>query len=96
MPYSHLSSFVCLLLLYPQPFSDVFKIEVLYVKETCVSLNDMDIRLVIQCVGKGEEVISVEEVVAFKVVDDLWDEVFSGACVHSGRGHNNFGYRNKK
>ena len=51
---------------------------------------------VIQCVGEGEEVVGIEEVVTFEVVDDLWDEVFSGACVHSGRSHNNFGYRNKK
>ena len=76
MPDSLHSSFVCLLLLYPQPFSDVFGIEVLNVEETCVSLNDMDVRGVVQCVGKGEEVVGIEEIVAIKVVDDVWDEAF--------------------
>ena len=56
----------------------------------------MDVSFVVQCVGKCEEVVGIEEEVAVEVVDDLRDEVFSGACVHSGRGHNNFGYRNKK
>ena len=56
----------------------------------------MDVRLVVQCVGKGEEIIGVEEIIAFEVVDDVWDEAFFGACVHGRRGHDNFGYRNKK
>ena len=56
----------------------------------------MDESLIVQSVGKGEEVVGVEEVVAIKVVDDMRDETFLGACVHSGRGHNNFSYRNKK
>ena len=79
------SSFICLFLLYPQPFSDVFRIEVLDVEETCVSLNDVDVRSVVQCVGKGEEGVGIEEVVTVEVVDDLRYEAFSGACVHSGR-----------
>ena len=51
----------------------------------------MDICFVVQCVGKCEEIFGVEEVVAIKVVDDVRDKAFSGACVHSGRGHDNFG-----
>ena len=34
----------------------------------------MDIVCVIQCVGKCEEVVGVEEVIAIEVVDDVWDE----------------------
>ena len=56
----------------------------------------MDVCCVVQCVGKGEEIIGVEEVVAVQVVDDLWDEAFFRVCVHGRRGHNNFGYRNRK
>ena len=56
----------------------------------------MDVVFIVQCVGKCEEVIGVEEVVAVEIVNDLRDEAFLRACVHSGRGHNNFGYRNKK
>ena len=56
----------------------------------------MDVRLVIQCIGEGEEIVGVEEVIAIQVVGDEWNEAFSGACIHGGRGHNNFGYRNKK
>ena len=56
----------------------------------------MDIRRIVQSIRKGEEVIGVEEIVAVKVVDNVRDESFLGACVHGGRGHNNFGYRNKK
>ena len=56
----------------------------------------MDERFIVQCVGKCEEVVGIEEVVAFKVIDDLRNEAFSGVGVHSGRGHNNFGYRNRK
>ena len=48
-------------------------------------LNDVDKSVIIQCVGKGEEVVGIEEVVAIEIVDDLGDEAFSGACVHSGR-----------
>ena len=90
------SSFVHLFFLYSQPFSDVFRIEVLYVEETCVSLNNVEVCLVVQCVGKGEEIVGVEEAVAIEVVDDLRYEMLFGACVHCGRGHNNFGYRNRK
>ena len=56
----------------------------------------MDVRGVVQCVGKGEEVVGIEEIVAIKVVDDLGDEAFSRVSVHSRGGHNNFGYRYKK
>ena len=56
----------------------------------------MDVASVVQGVGKGEEIVGVEEVITIKVVDDLGDKTFFRACVHSGRGHNNFGYRNKK
>ena len=59
-------------------------------------LNDVDVCLIVQCVGKGEEVVGIKEIIAFEVVDDVRDEAFLGACVHSGRGHSNFGYRNKK
>ena len=59
-------------------------------------LNDMDVSFIVQCVGKREEVVRIEEVVTVEVVDDLRDKMFFGACVHCGRGHNNFGYRNKK
>ena len=47
----------------------------------------MDKCFIVQCVGKCEEVIGVEEVVAFEVVDDLGDEAFSGAGVQSRRCH---------
>ena len=56
----------------------------------------MDVRLVIQCIGEGEEIVGVKEVVAVEVVDDLRDKAFFGASVHGGRGHNNFSYRNKR
>ena len=56
----------------------------------------MDVSCVVQGVRKSEEVVGVEEVVTVEVVDNLRDEFLFGACVHSGRGHNNFGYRNKK
>ena len=56
--------FICLLLFYPQPFSDVFRIKVLDVLKTCVLLNYMDVRCIVQCVGECEEVVSIEEVVA--------------------------------
>ena len=56
----------------------------------------MDVASVVQCVGKGEEIVGIEEVVAFFIVDDLWDKAFFGAGVHSGRSHGNFGYRNRK
>ena len=56
----------------------------------------MDVAFVVQCVGKCEEIVGIEEVVTIEVVDDLRDEAFLRACVHSGRGHNNFGYRNEK
>ena len=56
----------------------------------------MDVAFVVQSVGKGEEVVGVEDVVIVKVVDDMRDKVFFGACVRSGRCHNNFGNRNKK
>ena len=56
----------------------------------------MDVHLIVQCVGEGEEVVGIEEVVAIEVVDDLWYETFLGARVYSGRGHDDFGYRNKK
>ena len=56
----------------------------------------MDEPFIVQSVGKGEEVVGVEEVMAIKVVDDMRDEAFFGACVHCGRSHDNFGYRNKK
>ena len=56
----------------------------------------MDERFVVQCVGKSEEVVAIEEVVVVEVVDDLVNEEFFGARVHSGRSHNDFGYRNKK
>ena len=92
-PHSSSSS---LFLLYPQPFSDVFRIKVLNVEETCVSLNDVDICFVVQCVGKSEEVVAIEEVDVVEVVDDLVNEEFFGARVHSGRSHDNFGYRNRK
>ena len=87
---------MCLFLLYSQPLSDVFRIEVLNVEETCVSLNDVDEQFVVQSIGKCEEVVGIEEVVAIKIVDDLRNEAFSVACIHSGRSHNNFGYRNRK
>ena len=56
----------------------------------------MDVASVVQRVGECKEVVGVEEVVTVKIVDDLRDETFFGACVHGGRGHNNFSYRNKK
>ena len=59
-------------------------------------LNDMDVAFVVQCVGERKEVVRVEEVVTIEIVDDVRDEAFLGASVHSGRVHNNFGYRNRK
>ena len=56
-----------------------------------MSLDDMDVHLVIQCVGKCKEVVGVEEVFAVQVVDNERDLAFFGAFVHSRRGHNNFG-----
>ena len=56
----------------------------------------MDEHFVVQCVGKSEEVVAIEEVVVVEVVDDLVNEEFFGVRVHSGRSHNDFGYRNKK
>ena len=56
----------------------------------------MDVCPIVQCVGEGEEVVGVEEVVAIELVNNVRYEAFFGACVHSRRGHNNFGYRNEK
>ena len=52
----------------------------------------MDIHFVVQCVGEGEEAISVEEVFAIESIGDKRDLVFFGAGVQSRRGHDNFDY----
>ena len=82
-----------MLLLYPHPLSDVFRFKVLNVVETCVSLYDVDIRIIVQCIGKREEAVRIEEIVAIKVIDEMRDLAFFGACIYSGRGHDNFDYR---
>ena len=50
--------------------------------------------MVIQHVRKGEEVAGVDEnIFVIELVSRVKGKVFFGACVHSGRGHNNFNYR---
>ena len=54
----------------------------------------MNICVIIQHIRKGEEVACVEEEgLHIKLVGRMKGMVFFGACVHSGRGHNNFDYR---
>ena len=51
----------------------------------------MDVHQVVQHIQKGEEVAHVEEeVLLIELVSRVWELAFSGACVHSRRGHNNF------
>ena len=53
--------------------------------------------MVVQHVGKGEEVTGIDEDIFFiELVGGVNGKVFFGACVHSRRGHNNFDYRNTK
>ena len=86
MPNSLHPSFICLFLLNPHPFSDVFGLKVQNVVETCVSLNNVDVCMVIQHVGKGEEITGVDEDIFIgKLVGGVKGKAFLGAGVHSGR-----------
>ena len=50
--------------------------------------------MVVQHIGKGEEVACIEEdVLLIKLVGRVRELALFGVCVHGGRGHNNFGYR---
>ena len=60
-PNSLHSSFFRRFLCHPQPCVDVYGIEVLYVVDTGVSYDHMDIRLVVHLIGEGEKMFGVEE-----------------------------------
>ena len=86
MPNPLHPSFVRLLLLYPHPLSDVFRLKVRNVVETCVSLYHVDKSMIVQHVWEGEEVLCVDEnIFAIDLVSRVKGKAFLAACVHSGR-----------